>query len=190
MKLAWCTDIHLNFLEPDQLASFCSTIAAHEPDAIAITGDISEAPWLDDHLEALEKALDVPIYFVLGNHDYYRGSIKVVRDEMRALSKRSKHLRWLPAAGVIALGETALVGHDGWADARYGNFSTSRVMLNDYLHIDELAYLPRSARRARLNALGDEAASYLRGVLTEALARYEKVVVLTHVPPFQRSVLA
>jgi hypothetical protein len=41
------------------------------------------------------------------------------------------------------------------------------------------------ARLEKLNALGDEAAASVARVLPEALDRFESVVFLTHVPPFE-----
>lgn len=43
MKLAWLTDLHLNFLAPEQRQHFLGTIAASDADALAIGGDIAEA---------------------------------------------------------------------------------------------------------------------------------------------------
>jgi Icc-related predicted phosphoesterase len=60
-------------------------------------------------------------------------------------------------------------------------------MLNDYRLIDDLADLEPSARRTRLEALGDEAADHLRAVVPQALERFPRVVVLTHVPPFREA---
>jgi predicted phosphohydrolase len=188
MRLAWCTDIHLNFLEDEGVGRFCETILAHEPDAVVITGDISEAPALEGHLLALADALKLPIYFVLGNHDFYRGSIKSVRAAMRSLVAKRPELSWMPAAGVVPLGkDAALVGHDGWYDGRFGDFARSRVMLNDYLHIDELAYLPKAERLARIQALADEAATHFTETLPGALDRFAHVVIATHVPPFKEA---
>ena len=31
--------------------------------------------------------------------------------------------------------DTCLIGHDGWADGRLGDFSGSKVLLNDYVEI-------------------------------------------------------
>lgn len=107
---------------------------------------------------------------------------------MTALTQRSELLRWLPCFGVVPLSaDAALVGHDSWADGRFGDYAGSRVMLNDYIRIRELAWLDPATRLARLNALGDEAAEYLRGVLPKALERFERVIVLTHVPPFEEA---
>jgi 3',5'-cyclic AMP phosphodiesterase CpdA len=188
MKLAWCTDIHLNFLELDEIARFCHAIVAQEPDALLVTGDISEAPGVCEHLALLAREVGRTVYFVLGNHDYYRGGIHAVRGQVRKLCASTPELVWMPSAGVVPLGaETALVGHDGWADGRLGDFARSRVMLNDYLHIDEIAYLPKLERLTKLHALGDEAAEHMRAVLPGALDRFSHVVVATHVPPFREA---
>lgn len=139
-RLAWATDIHLNFIGEDHLVRFCRTIALAEPDALLISGDIAEAHTVEDYLRSLENLLQLPIYFVLGNHDYYRGSIPQVRGRMRRFSEESRCCRWLPAVGVVELTpQTALVGHDGWADGRLGDYARSQVVLSDYLLIKELA---------------------------------------------------
>ena len=83
--------------------------------------------------------------------------------------------------------ETGLVGHDGWADGRLGDYARSDVVLNDYRRIEELSGLDKEARLERLHALGDEAADYLRTLLSEALRRFRRVIVLTHVPPFREA---
>ena len=136
----------------------------------------------------LENELSCPIYFVSGNHDYYHGSIKAVRQEMADNCKRSDQLNWLPLTGVVKLtDQTCLIGHDGWADGRLGDYPNSTVMLNDYRLIKKLAGLAPNKRLTVLNKLGDEAAAYLRIQLQSALEHYQKVIVLTHVPPFKKA---
>ncbi len=67
------------------------------------------------------------------------------------------------------------------------------MILNDFLLIDELKHwendyiLDKPALRRALEALGDEAAAYLKGVLATAAARYPHVIVATHVPPFREA---
>ena len=107
---------------------------------------------------------------------------------MVALSLESEYLNWLPSTGVVALTEeVGLIGHGGWGDGRYGSWETSTVKLNDYVLIEELSGLGKSERLERLHALGDEAAAWVRDNLTQALARFDNVIVLTHVPPFEES---
>lgn len=188
MRVAWLTDIHLNFIDHDRIEAFCRDICAAGPDAILISGDIGEAAHVGGYLQRLEASLPVPIYFVLGNHDYYGSSLAVVREEIAAMSRQLNRLYWLPSAGVVELtAETGLVGHDGWADGRFGDYESSQVMLNDYLMIAELRGLDRTQRQARLNALGDAAAEHLRNVLPQALGRFRHLLVLTHVPPFRQA---
>ena len=82
-----------------------------------------------------------------------------------------------------------LVGHEGWGDARLGNFARSQVFLPDFITIKDLSgvYHDRRLLRQRLEALGDESAAYVAGILPEALARYRQVVLVTHVPPFREA---
>jgi hypothetical protein len=80
-----------------------------------------------------------------------------------------------------------LVGVDGWADARLGDYVRSPVVLNDYLLIAELAGLGRAERQGRLHALGDAEAARLAELLAAALARFRRVIVATHVPPFKEA---
>lgn len=187
-RLAWATDVHLNFLSASGLDAFREALAREEADAIVITGDIAEAPSLSPLLSRLADAVATPIFFVLGNHDYYRGSIPEVKRAAREMAERSPWLSYLPAAGVVELTrEIALVGVDGWSDGRYGDYVRSPVMLNDYLLIAELAGLSKPARLERLGQLGDQEAETLRGPLMAALGKYRRVIVATHVPPFKES---
>lgn len=184
-KLSWLTDPHLNFLRPPLMDAFSNQLAEECTDALIISGDIAESPNILSLMDILDRKLSCPIYFVLGNHDYYHGSIAQVRADVRVLSAQAPHLHWMPASGVVALTEaTGLVGHGGWGDARHGDFEGTPVQLNDHRLIEELAGQEGDELRTRLNALGDEAADYLRGVLGSALERFEHVVVMTHVPPF------
>lgn len=185
LRLTWLTDIHLEFLSPARLTDFCVALARARPEALVITGDISQSRGLEAHLRILERALECPVYFVLGNHDYYHGSIAQVRDLAVRMTMGSPRLCWLPAAGVVPLSDTtALVGHDGWADGRLGDYANSAVVLNDYRFIEELSFIDPEERLRRLNMLGDDAADHLRRHLPEALARWRTVIVATHVPPF------
>lgn len=187
-RAAWCTDIHLNFLDDGQRQAFIRDVQAANPDVLLISGDIGEAPSVAGYLEELHAALNCRICFVLGNHDFYKGSIAGVRGRIAALAERHPRLQYLTAEGVVPLSPgTCVVGHDGWADARLGDFANSGIMLNDYLLISELSCLGKSELARTLNALGDEAAAHLRESLEDALAAYPSVMVITHVPPFAES---
>ena len=77
---------------------------------------------------------------MLGNHDFYRGSIPKTRQEVAEVAQESRHLEYLTASGVIELTpKTAIIGHDGWADGRLGDYENTEVILNDHLLIAELS---------------------------------------------------
>lgn len=188
MRAAWLTDIHLNFLSLAERQAFYDDLFVTRPDALLVGGDIGEAPSVARLLAELADAVPVPTYFVLGNHDFYGSSIAAVRRAMAELTASRPTLRYLSAAPPVELTpRTALVGHDGWADARLGDYDHSDVMLNDYLLIEELADYDRAGRRPVLEQLGDEAAAWVATQARQALARYPELIVLTHVPPFREA---
>lgn len=188
VRLAWMTDIHLNFLEPMQIDNWLSDVRKVRPHAVLITGDIGEASTYEDYLIRIAGRLGVPLFFVLGNHDYYHGDIAQVREKAMMIENEYACLNWLPAHGVVKLSEdTALVGHGGWGDAQYGDFLNSSVMLNDYMLIDDLNGLAPVNLQKKLQSLGEDAAKILVPQLEAALIAYDHVYVATHVPPFQES---
>ena len=191
-RIFWLTDIHLNFLTPEAVGKFLAELAAQSPDAVLIGGDIGEAESVVAYLTQIEEALACPVYFVLGNHDFYGGSIKGTRSRVSQLAAGSDSLVYLTASeseeGIVELAPgVGLVGHDGWADARFGDYEGSTVMLNDYRLIQELAAVDKARRRPLLNELGDEASAHFRRLLPRALERFEHMLLLTHVPPMREA---
>jgi Icc-related predicted phosphoesterase len=185
-RVAWITDIHLDFLDEEARDAFYAVVDDENADAILLGGDITTALDLQPVLRAMAARIRAPIYYVLGNHDFYRGSIAEVRAEMSPLCEEVASLHWLPNAGVLALAPgVGLIGQDGWGDGRVGDFLMAPNKLNDYRLIQELTNLSPNDRLAMLNALGDEAAAAVRDLLPSALAQYSKVVFLTHVPPWR-----
>ena len=188
MRIVWVTDIHLNFLGPGEREKFFSTITAHQPDGVFVTGDIAEAPTLTPLLEEMQKMLQVRVYFVLGNHDYYFSSIQKVRKSLEYWSEANQQVIYLPFAGVVELtSTTVLIGQDGWGDGRYGNYHQSPVRLTDQDLIQDFQGLNRVQTLTKLQTLGDEEGVRLQEVLGEALKRANHVVCLTHVPPFKEA---
>lgn len=200
MRLAWATDIHLDFLADEQVRAFAASLVADRPDAVILSGDLSHAEQLEHHLRLLASATACPIYFVLGNHDYYGSGVAAVRQAVAEICARKPRLRWLPACGVVQLSErTAMIGVDGWADARLGDPEHTPVFLNDFIHIEELAAtldpaalhdrsrlrgVDRRALHAELRARGDAEAKLCAQLMSAALASHAELLVVTHVPPF------
>ena len=102
-KLAWVTDLHLNFLDQEAIDGFVQSLAQVDADAFLLTGDVGEAPDVTVHLNNLDTHLARPLYFVLGNHDFYRGSLSGVRTKVAALCSACPNLHWMPRNGVVRL---------------------------------------------------------------------------------------
>lgn len=188
-SITWATDVHLNFLNKHALRDFSRGLVRADPSAIILSGDISEAHSLQHHLTDVVRHADRPVYFVLGNHDFYGGSIDEVRRVASVLSSvAASRLHWLPAAGVVPLSaDTCLVGVDGWGDGRFGNAETTDVILNDFYQIKELRHLTRPELIRRVQGLGDESAAAAEVLLDQALANYRHILFVTHVPPFREA---
>ncbi len=187
-KLAWLTDIHLDFLSDAQIAAFGAEVAATGADGVILTGDISVARALGGHLAKLVASWRMPCWFVAGNHDYYGASIAKMREALTQLPSIEPRLRWLPASGVVKLdAENALVGVDGWGDGQLGNAQTTPIVFNDHVRIEELKTETRAELVEVVQQIGRDEAARLRALLGEALAPHRHVYVATHIPPFREA---
>lgn len=205
-KLFWFTDIHLDHLtEPRQLTNgmydgtrrysetkvkdFCERLVAKSPDSVLITGDISIAPMIETHLLMLEKHIPrVPIYFVLGNHDFYNGSIKDVRDRLQKYNGTSGRLIWLNTQGVVSLTkETALVGHDGWYDGGYSDWFKSRLVMTEYRIVEEFRAKNQMVVFKTMQELAKQCADHIDKNVQAAAQTHKNVLFATHVPAFRNN---
>lgn len=190
VKCAWLTDIHLNFLEYEERAGFYQKISSTNAEAILISGDIAEATSIVEILEEMAKHTAVNIFFVAGNHDYYLSDVDTVHAELKKLTQENKHLFWLAACDPIPMTPSVvLVGQDGWADGRIGDYANSRVVLNDSRLIDDLFHqkmLGKYKLLDKMQELADIDAKALSNNLKNALSMNpQSILVLTHVPPFK-----
>ncbi len=206
MRLTWATDVHLDFITNLNSAKatarnfdiFCSFFKKESCDAIVLSGDISIAMFLQDHLLALEERLKRPIYFVLGNHDFWGDRTMHVRKMMTELSNRSEYLKYLSAIPYVQLNKDIfMVGHDGWYDGLYGDPRLSSLVMNDWTQIGD--YVDASSPIFRDKQIIDSAAiltvareqallatRHVTDGIKSLLSRRSprKIIVVTHVPPF------
>jgi len=190
MSITWATDLHFDMADTNAYKAFKENVIAKQPSVLLLAGDIANSTLINDYLSMLSRDFSVPIYFVLGNHDYYLGSIRKVRDAVQALAKELPRCHYLSRESVVRLTpQTALIGHDGWADGKAGDYEHSEVLLRDYFEIQEFQGLSKTNRLQLLHALGQEAADKIRIDLEKALEEYSNVILLTHVPPFVETCL-
>ena len=190
MKLLWATDIHLDSASTKSRTSFVNSINECNVDKVLITGDIATGTSIIDELEWLTRAIDAPLYFVLGNHDYYGASIQSVRSQVSQWSQMQQGAHWLDESGYIRLSRTKiLIGDGGWGDARNGDFLKTPVRLNDHRYIEELTGLDRSLLQFRLQHLGADSQNrmdtQIRALLNSPdIESIDEIIIATHVPPY------
>lgn len=185
-RLLWLTDLHLADASSEEFKRFVEDMAVQAADTIAISGDISDGYHFVKSLREIHQLLfRKKIYFVLGNHDYYHSSIYDTRKIAENFSEEVLGIEYLTCSGVHALTEkTAILGHDGWADGRFGDYYSSKVLLRDFFAIEDFIGISAQERLKKMQLLGDEAVEHFQKYLPEAFQNYERVILVTHVPPF------
>lgn len=198
-KLAWLTDVHLDHLSLHRQRQFIESLKHVECDAFLITGDVSNGERVVDDIQHLAAALQKIVYFVLGNHDYYGSSVELVRKQVTE-AIRGTNAAYLSDRSHVQLTEkAALVGHDCWYDAVYGNWKTSGFRMCDWVLIRDYSDVgaavngghgrvldpnfPRIVGKSR--ALAQQGVEHIEKGIDSALAAgFERIVIASHVPPF------
>jgi len=188
-KIIWLSDLHLDQARDNVRQDFYHRLSKAPGEVVVITGDISNSRHLCAHLLELGEACGKrPIFFVLGNHDYYGSSFAQVHSEVDSLCKKQKNLHHLSDGAIIPLGDhEALVGHGGWADGRAGHGAASRVRNPDFWSVGDFRNKNWKSCYGLMGSLGKESAACFRRTLPYALSCYRHVWVATHVPPFTQA---
>jgi predicted phosphodiesterase len=194
MKVDWITDPHLDHLrDGETLITFLQALHDRDSDALLVTGDITQSQTIYDFLGFLSGAYQRPIYFVLGNHDYYGSWIEPTQKRVRAACSACPEgiLNWMTDRGPIMLTSTvAVVGHDGMYDAKAGEPGMDLGMTDFLLPggIVDFAYALETGSWhlfELLERLARASAEHITTSVRKAVrAGARRILVLTHVPPF------
>lgn len=190
-KIIWMSDIHLNFVGAgrgvpmNDLLAFYTELKEADGDALLITGDIAESHNVVPTLQQMSEHVGKPIYFVLGNHDFYGSSVRAVRESVQNIGP---DVHYIPAAPIKLSSEAILIGVDSWGDCRNGDYKNSRITMSDWLYIEELnaGYRVGMAElKKAIQKLADADARQLaRNVKAAVKSGYKHIIIATHVPPF------
>jgi len=186
-KYVWLSDTHLSMsVVPAMKRRFIDRITSIKADGLIITGDISNGLWLESDLRYLAEHHPKPIYFVLGNHDYYWRHMGSVHEDVRRLCKEYTNLLWLSGQDnpiAIAPG-VSLVGHEGWFDANCGDrdstwWAIDRALNFDFWrvgdHVDQI-YMWRQMSKM--------SADFIESMVESASKTSDVIYVATHFPPW------
>lgn len=200
MKLAWATDVHLDHCTQEKKEKFYNRVLESGADALLITGDISNGNRIQEDLFELAQGIHcLPIYYVLGNHDYWGSSITAVRTKLEREAMTNGFWATYLTTGepVILTGEhteaqTVLVGVDGWYDGRVGDPQNTPVILNDFMLMQDLNQYYNPALRDLLIEKCQRLALNEVDLLDQKLrsldmAEVDQLYVATHVPPWREN---
>lgn len=184
---AWITDPHFDFITIAEVGHFGERVADEFPDAPAaiITGDIANFRTLRKCLLRFQSGFGKPVYIVLGNHDAYGGAVEALPD-LVANACAGTHITYLPSAEpIMDANGMAILGVNGWYDARAGNPEISPVHLSDFHMIREFRGKDRAEIITQARLLADFSAQAAREKLAGAYALGAKAFLFaTHVPPW------
>jgi len=183
VKLALISDPHFDHIRDRAIrGDFKRAIRAANVGAIVMTGDIAEAGTLDSTMRWLFENVGLPVWFVLGNHDFYGSSIAETHTRARRFE------RWLGNPDLMGRGidaTTCITGVDGWYDFRAGRCERTRIAMNDWWRIQDFATLSAGGIVAASRALAEQSAELATKKLLAAVqAGYKRILLATHVPPF------
>jgi len=192
--LDWITDPHLDhFRSKEMLISFVDKLYARDSAGLLITGDIAESHNIVPFMEIVGGAYQRPVYFVLGNHDYYGGWMAETQSKVRELCRDVPHdiLNWMSDRGPVWFDDTtALIGHDGFYDGQEGapglGFAMTDFCSPHGIH-DLIQALGKGSHELfeKLLELGQNSADHVHMQATKAYRKgARRILVLTHVPPF------
>ena len=99
MKFRLASDLHLEFY-PDEasIQPLVESLACDDVDICVLAGDIVSAPCLDRITLLTQRYPNTRFLWVPGNHEYYRGSMQSVDEQMRLLADDTPNLTLLDCA--------------------------------------------------------------------------------------------
>lgn len=186
-RIAWVTDPHLDHASPESLAAFRDELQSAQVDGLIVTGDIAESIGLTRFLDWFREETPGPLFFCLGNHDFYYDSV----DRVRACASQ-----WASQSGMVYLTDGApqplassvgLVGHDGWADGRTPSYERSLVFMHDSRLIADFAGQDKRTRWETMKRFADESADWVESQIERAVQQWTHLFIATHVPPFREA---
>lgn len=191
IEFIWGTDIHLDILDDqdDAVEKWIEEkIKPLSSETILLTGDISTGPKVIEHLRKIRSLSEKRILFVFGNHDFWEDSISNIRTKAASEELKNEGITWMGSVNFVPFGKsTALVGHDGWYDAMFGNYVSSRFVMKDWFRILEFKNAFHDLIPA-CRKLASEAARHVQSSCIKAIADgRKKIVVMTHFPPFEEA---
>ena len=157
LKIVMLSDLHLGYhiLRPE-LRKWIKLINDENPDLVLIAGDIIDGsihPVNEEQMHEEFKALKVPVYACLGNHDYMTGTSQ----EIEFCKKAGIHLL---VDSVAYVGDLALVSRDDRTNQERKSLKDIMEGIDHSKYIIELDHQPYNLEEAEQNGVDLELAGH------------------------------
>jgi len=190
MNYSWVSDPHLDHLSPEELEQFFQTVRDNTTmdTTLLVTGDITSSRRLFEHIDGLGQAGRGKMLYVLGNHDRWGSSFVQCERDLRSHGLVQGHSVFMDLVDRVQIEEDlCVVGDSGWYDGRNGLQGNPKMILNDWFYIAE--YKGKNERVVSAE-IADGRAKILEAKLRAACeAKNNRVIVITHVPPYTEAAL-
>jgi len=196
MRVALISDIHNEFIHQGNgdLSEVPDLhLANQKVDVIVLAGDIDIKTYGVDWAIRQSEIFNLPVIYVAGNHEFYKGRFVENNDEMKALASGTD-VHILDNESIIIDG-VRFIGGTLWTDyALFGQDRAEELMtyaeyrMNDYqaIKLSLSGYGNRKVRPQDLKRWHDYTVNFIENKLAE---KYEgKTVVVTHHAPLMQSV--
>lgn len=179
--IIWATDVHLNYFTDEYITNFGKTLSqSYKASGLIISGDISLGNKLERNIKTLSNAVQMPIYLVLGNHDFWYSSFNKTESLLDDICK-DKSIINLNKDFVKINDDTVITGFTGWYDCRFGTIDKD-VQMNDWIKIEDFKnqdpIILSQNRSASYLSFKDRSISFKdTGIKNQ--------IIVTHFPPFE-----
>lgn len=135
MKIQVLSDLHLEFMWPDNFKSFLSMLDPEGVDVLVLAGDICTNTILLDVLYKIcQKYSTADVVYVHGNHEFYGSTKEIVASKTKEASKQIKNLHWLDCTEAVIAGQR-FIGAPLWFE-----FNESNEYYEQYLNDFHVIY--------------------------------------------------
>lgn len=180
MKLYVVSDLHLEYGD--------FVVPSVDPDVVVVAGDLHVGTqgleWAADRLP------DVPIVYVLGNHEYYRQVVPDLIVSMRDEAERIDPRIHVLDRAAHEIEDTVFLGTTLWTDFAFGGDASegmriAHAVLSDFAQI-RFGPEDRGLEPADIAAIHERERWWLEQMFERFAGR--RIVAVTHHPPAARSV--
>ncbi len=194
LRIALTADLHYGITRPKTIVLLAERIAAEGCDVVLIAGDIGEPDSNFRDALALFEHLTIPCALVAGNHDLWAGdySSHYLWNDVLPYLTRKSGFTWLDGENVI-LGRLGICGTIGWYD--YSAKDPHLTNYDDERYAVEKGKFNYDALKIDWPISDQEFAAEVLAAFRERVTelqhnrQVEKIVVLTHVPPFEEQII-